>query len=128
MHDVEHSGRPSIIMHDIVKLVRERSMENRQFTIMELSSHFPLLAEMSATQWFQSQTADFHDTGIKKSWSHGVTKVSFPEVNMLKNSSTLAVSIPINLSIALGFISVNGPRESYFVEALCTIKQYKYQQ
>ena len=30
---------------------------------------------------------------------------------MLKNSSTLAVSLPINISIKLGFISVNGPRE-----------------
>ena len=39
---------------------------------------------------------------------------------MLKNSSTLAVSVPINLSIKLGFVSVNGPREDYFVDALRT--------
>ena len=38
-------------------------------------------------------------------------------VNMLKNSSTLAVSVPINLSIKLGFVSVNGPRETYFVDS-----------
>ena len=53
-----------------------------------------------------------------KWWSHGMTDVSVPEVNMLKNSSTLAVSLPINLSIKLGFISVNGPKETYFVDAL----------
>ena len=35
--------------------------------------------------------------------------VSVPGMNMLKNSSTLAVSVPINLSIKLGFASVNGP-------------------
>ena len=37
---------------------------------------------------------------------------------MLKNSSTLAVFVPINLSIKLGFVSVNGPGKTYFVDAL----------
>ena len=47
-----------------------------------------------------------------------MTNVSVPEVNKLKNSSTLAVSVPINLSIKLSFVSVNGPRETYFVDAI----------
>ena len=47
-----------------------------------------------------------------------MTNVSIPEVNMLKNSSTLAVSVPINLSIELGFVSVNDLRETYFVDVL----------
>ena len=68
------------------------------------------------SQWFQSQPEDFYDAGYK-SWSHGMTTLSIPEVNMLKNSSTLAVSDPINLSIKLGFVPVNGPRETYFVDA-----------
>ena len=55
-----------------------------------------------------------------KSWSHGMTNFSIPEVNMLKNSSALAVSVPINLSLKLDFISVNGPRETYFVDATGT--------
>ena len=42
---------------------------------------------------------------------------------MLKNSSTLAVSVPIKLSIKLGFVSVDGPRETYFVDVLHAIKQ-----
>ena len=37
---------------------------------------------------------------------------------MLKNSSTLAVSVTINLSFKFGFLFVNGPRETYFVDAL----------
>ena len=37
---------------------------------------------------------------------------------MLKNSSTLAVSDTINLSIKLDFVSVKGPRETYFVDML----------
>ena len=49
-----------------------------------------------------------------------MTNFSVPEVNMLKNSSTLAVSVPINVYIKLCFVSVNGPRETYFVDALRT--------
>ena len=37
---------------------------------------------------------------------------------MLKNSSTLAVPVPINISIKLGFVTVNGTRETYFVDEL----------
>ena len=48
----------------------------------------------------------------------GMTNISIPEVNTLKYCSSLAVSLPINLSIKLGFVSVNGPREIYFVDAL----------
>ena len=36
---------------------------------------------------------------------------------MLKNSSTLAVCVPINLSIKLGFVSINGPRKPDLVDA-----------
>ena len=39
--------------------------------------------ETNVTQWFQSQAADFYNTGYK-SWSHNMTNVSIPEVNMLK--------------------------------------------
>ena len=58
--------------------------------------------EMSVTQWFQSQVAQF------KSCPHGTTNASIPEINMFKNSSTLPVCVLINLSIKLGFISVGG--------------------
>ena len=73
--------------------------------------------EMSVTQWFQYQAADFYDTGYK-SCCHGMTNVSIPDVTTLKNSLTLAVSVPINLFIKFDFVSVNGPRETYFVDAL----------
>ena len=52
-----------------------------------------------------------------KSCSHGMTNFSIPEVNMLKNSSTLAVSFSINLSINLSFVFVNHPWKTYFVDA-----------
>ena len=38
-------------------------------------------------------------------------------VNMLKNSITFFVSVPINLSAKLRFLSANGTREVYFVDA-----------
>ena len=59
-----------------------------------------------------------------KSWSHGMTNVLIPEVNKLKNSSTFAVYVPINLSIKLGFVSVNDPRETYFVKVLRNKRTY----
>ena len=46
-----------------------------------------------------------------------MTNVSIPEVNVL-NRPTLAVSVPINLSIKFGSVSVNSVRETYFVDAL----------
>ena len=49
------------------------------------------------------------------------TNVSIPDMNMLKNVSTLAVSVPINLSIKLDLVSVNIPRETNFVDALYTV-------
>jgi hypothetical protein len=42
--------------------------------------------------------------------------------NMLKNSWTLAVSVAINISMKLCFVSVNGPRETYFVDEPHTFK------
>ena len=65
---------------------------------------------MSVTQ------GDFYDTGIQKLVPRYDKNVSILEVNMLKNSSTLAVSVRINLSIKLGFVCVNRPRETYFVD------------
>ena len=71
--------------------------------------------EMSVSEWFQSQAADSTTEGYK-SCSRGMTNVSIPDVNMLRNSLTLAVSVPIKLSIKLGFVCLNGPGETYFVD------------
>ena len=46
-----------------------------------------------------------------KSCSHGMTNVSILEVNMFKNSPILGVCVPINLSVKLGFVPVNGSKE-----------------
>jgi hypothetical protein len=45
-----------------------------------------------------------------------MTNVSIPVANMLKNSLTLAVSVAINISMKLYFVSVNGPREPYLLD------------
>ena len=72
---------------------------------------------MSITQWFHSQAADFYDTGIQK-LVPGYDKCVSSGGEYVENSSTLAVSVPINLSVKLGFVCVNGPWDSYFVDTL----------
>ena len=62
------------------------------------------------TRW-QNSTTQGH-----KSWSHGMTNVSIPQVNMLKNSSIFVVSVTVNLSVKLGLVSLNGLRETYFLD------------
>ena len=74
---------------------------------------------MGVIELFQSLAADFYDTGIQKLKSL-YDKCPNSRGKYLKNSSTLAVSGPINFSTKLGFVSVNGPRETYFVDALRT--------
>ena len=53
-----------------------------------------------------------------ESWSHCMTNVSFSEMNILINISVLVMSLPISLSIKLSFVSINGTRETYFVDEL----------
>ena len=58
MRDEKCSGRPYIITDDLVEFVRERIMENRRFTITELSSNipqssFPLLHKIVTEQLFR---------------------------------------------------------------------------
>jgi hypothetical protein len=45
-----------------------------------------------------------------------MTNVSIPVANMLKNIWTLAVTVAINISMKLCFVSVNGPREPYLLD------------
>ena len=52
-----------------------------------------------------------------KIWSQGMKNVLFPEMNVYQNSSTLTVYVPINIFMKLGFVSVNGPTETYFLDA-----------
>ena len=40
------------------------------------------------------------------------------EGEYVENSWTLAVSVPINLSIKLSFVSINGPMKTYYVDML----------
>ena len=75
----------------------------------------------SSPRWQTSTTQGY------KSWSYSMTNVSTAELNMLKNSSTLAVSVPINLSIKLGFVSLN-PGKLTFVDALYYSRNNLYRQ
>ncbi|GBM48333.1 hypothetical protein AVEN_106532-1 [Araneus ventricosus] len=41
VHDEERSGRPSVIIKDLVQKVDGKFLENRRFTISSLSNEFP---------------------------------------------------------------------------------------
>lgn len=44
VHDEERIGRPSLVNDDLLELVRQRIIENRRFTLTDLSSHFPQIS------------------------------------------------------------------------------------
>jgi hypothetical protein len=54
-----------------------------------------------------------------------MTNVSVPVANMLRKSWTLAVSVAINISMQLCFVSVHCPRETYFVDEPCIFNPAK---
>ena len=115
-----------IIIHPIdrtsLPLISIFSYTSRNSCPVSVSIFRMTESRKGVSQCFQSQATDIYDTGYK-SWSHGMTIVSVPEVIVLKNSSTLAVSVPINISIKLGLVSVNGLRETYVVDALRMLPQ-----
>jgi len=45
VHDDPRSGRPSVVNEDLVRTVEEKIRENRRFTIMSLSLHFPQISQ-----------------------------------------------------------------------------------
>ena len=107
---------------------KAKRMESALTTVVHLSLHHKKFLS-GQHQYFQNDRevemsvtvvpipgADFCDRGYK-SWSHGMTNVSIPEVNMLKKNS-IPVSVPINLFSKLDFVCVNGLKETYFVDAL----------
>ena len=99
-------------LHPVISIFSYTSRNSCPVTVFRITEWWKWVP-----QWFQSQAADFYDTGYK-SWSYGMINVSVSEINMLKNSSTLAVSVPTNLSVKLDFVSVKDPRETYFLDKL----------
>jgi len=45
VRDDPWSGRPSVVNEDLVCAVEEKIRENRQFTIMSISLHFPQISQ-----------------------------------------------------------------------------------
>jgi len=44
VHDEVQSGRPSLVNDDLVRKVNERVLDDRRFTISDLSLHFPQIS------------------------------------------------------------------------------------
>jgi transposase len=45
VHDDLRSGQPSVVKEDLVCAVEEKIQENKQFTILSLSLHFPQMSQ-----------------------------------------------------------------------------------
>ena len=67
----------------VTQWLQSRAADFYNTGIQKLLPQYDSRYEMSVTQWFQSQAADFYNTGYKR-WSHSMTNVSVPELNMLK--------------------------------------------
>ena len=107
------AGRCLIIIHPIAwtscPVIAIFSYTSRNFCPDSISVFKITEWQRWVSQSFQSQVADFYDIRYK-SWSQNMTNVLILKVNMLKNSSTFAVSVPINIYIKL--VSVSGHRET----------------
>jgi len=44
VHDEARSGRPSLVNDDLVRKVNERVLDDRRFTVSDLSLHFPQIS------------------------------------------------------------------------------------
>ena len=71
------SGRPSLMIDDLVRKVNERARDDRRFTISDLSLHFPQISRTlfydlkdAVQKWLTSQVAAFYEEGIQKLVPH----------------------------------------------------------
>ena len=88
------TGRCLIIIYPIARILRPGisifPYTSRNSFPVSISVFKMTESRKWVSQWFQSQAAEIYDTGYKN-WSRGMTDVSIPKVNMLKNISTLNV-------------------------------------
>jgi len=67
VHDEARSGHPSLVNVDLVCKVNERVRDDRQFTISDLSMHFP---QISRTVLYDNVSSH-----LGRRWPHSVTRV-----------------------------------------------------
>ena len=97
------AGRCLIIIHLIART--SRPVISIFFYISKNSCPVNVFRMTERRRWMpysgSSPSVQTSTSKWSKHWSHGMTNVSIPEVNMLKNSPALAVYIPINFSLTL---------------------------
>jgi hypothetical protein len=79
MHDDPRSGRQSVINEALVRAVEEKFQENRRFTILSLSLHFPQISQSLLHEIF------FDNLHFQKLCSRWVSKV-FPDIHKIKQA------------------------------------------
>jgi transposase len=82
VHDDPRSGQPSMVNEDLVHAVEEKIQENRRFTILSLSLHFPQIL------WSLHEIV-FDKVRFRKLCSHWVPKMLTDEHKMKWQASAL---------------------------------------
>jgi len=54
VHDAARSGRPSLVIGDLVRKVNERVLDDRRFTVSDLCLHFPQISRILLCALFSS--------------------------------------------------------------------------
>jgi len=83
VHDDKQSGRPSVVIENLVCAVEEKIRENRRFTIMSLSLHFPQISQSLLHEIVSDKL------GFRKLCAHWVPKMLMEEHKFKWQASVL---------------------------------------
>ena len=89
VHDEARSGRPSLVIGDLVCKVNERVLDDRRFTISDLSLHFPHISRTLLHDIVSCHLGRRRPHSIRrvyKNFCPATISVSIMAANMWKNS------------------------------------------
>ena len=89
VHDEARSGRPSLVIDDLVRKVNERVRDDRLFTISDLSLHYPQISRTLLYDIFSSHLGRRRPHSVRrvyKTLCPATRNASIMAANMWKNS------------------------------------------
>ena len=87
MHDEARSGRPCLVNDDLLRKVNERMLDDRFFTISDLSLHFPHISRTLLYDTVNSHLGYWRPHSLRRVYKNlcpATISASIMEVNMLK--------------------------------------------
>jgi len=89
VHNEARNGRPSLVNADLVRKVNKRVLDDRRFTISDLSLHFPQISRTVLYDIVSSHLGYRQPHSLRKVYKNlcpAVISASIMAVNMWKNS------------------------------------------